>query len=67
MVTSLGLAALVMLARAVPNINLLEFAFPLRIMLALTASIYFLTAGTPFLERMFEALLEQTRLLFTGV
>lgn len=60
-------AVLVMLARAVPNINLLEFAFPLRILLALTASLYFLTSGTPFLERMFEALLDQTRLLFTGV
>jgi len=60
-------AVLVMLARAVPNINLLEFAFPVRILLALTASLYFLTSGTPFLEAMFESLLEQARLLFTEV
>jgi len=57
-------AVLVMLARAVPNINLLEFTFGLRILLALLASIYFLTAGAPFLQRVFEHILENTRQLF---
>jgi flagellar biosynthetic protein FliR len=57
-------AVLVMLARAVPNINLLEFGFGLRILLALTASVYFLTSGTPFLERMFDTLLAAIGRLF---
>lgn len=59
-------ATLVVLARAVPHINLLEFSFGLRIVLALLASAYFLTEGTPFLARMFESLLQQGRGLFVG-
>lgn len=59
-------ATLVVLARAVPHINLLEFSFGLRIVLALLASAYFLTEGTPFLVRMFEDLLQQARGLFVG-
>ena len=60
-------ATLVVLARAVPHINLLEFSFGLRIMLALLASAYFLAEGTPFLASMFESLLGQARQLFVGV
>ena len=57
-------AVLVMLARAVQNINLMEFSFGLRILLALLASIYFLTAGVPFLELIFETFAEHARNLF---
>ncbi len=60
-------AVLVMLARAVQNINLLEFTFGLRILLALLSSVYFLTEGTPFLEHMFGDLIGKTRMLFEGV
>jgi flagellar biosynthetic protein FliR len=59
-------ATLVVLARAVPTINLLEFTFGVRIMLALLASAYFLTEGVPFLARMFANLLGQARMLFVG-
>lgn len=59
-------AVLVMLARAVQNINLMEFSFGLRILLALLASAYFLTTGTPFLESMFEDLAVRAGTLFAG-
>jgi flagellar biosynthetic protein FliR len=59
-------ATLVVLARAVPTINLLEFTFGLRILLALLASAYFLVEGAPFLARMFANLLGQARQLFVG-
>ena len=48
---------LVVLARAVQNINLMEFSFGLRILLAFVASIYFLVEGAPFLEHVFEIVL----------
>lgn len=60
-------ASLVMLARAIPNINLLEFAFGVRILLSLLAASYFLTAGVPMLEGWFEYVLEKARLLFAGM
>jgi len=66
-VMTLLTAVLIMLARAVPNINLLEFSFGVRILLALLASVWFLTAGTPFLESMFETILERARFLFAPV
>ena len=51
-------ATLVILARAVSNINLLEFSFGLRIMLALLSSAFFLTEGAPFLQSAFDNLME---------
>jgi flagellar biosynthesis protein FliR len=55
---------LVLVARAVPNINLMEFAFAARVLLALLASAWFLVDGAPFLCRCFESLLDSTRSMF---
>ncbi len=57
---------LVVLSRAVQNINLMEFSFGMRILLALVASIYFLEEGSPFLERVFVEIFTGARLLFAG-
>ncbi len=57
-------AALVMLSRAVPNINLLEFSFGARILLALLAAIWFLAEGQEFLVGAFETLLGRAAVLF---
>ncbi len=57
---------LVVLARAVQNINLMEFSFGLRILLAFIAAIYFLVEGAPFLERVIEAVILDTRDMFDG-
>lgn len=57
-------AVLVMLARAVPHINLLEFSFGLRILIALLAAIWFLVDGLPFLDEAFRFLLEGTAAVF---
>lgn len=56
--------ALVLLGRAVPAINLMEFGFALRVLLALLASAWFLTAGAPFLAAAFGSLLEGARGMF---
>ena len=48
---------LVILGRAVPAINLMEFGFGIRIVLALLASAWFLAEGTPFLARSMQHLL----------
>ena len=63
----LSTAALVMLSRAVPNINLMEFSYGARILLAVLSSAYFLAEGTPFLTGMFETLLERAKGLFVDV
>lgn len=47
-------AVMVMLARAVPTLNLLEFAFGVRILLALLAAVWFLEGGRPLLTQMFD-------------
>jgi flagellar biosynthetic protein FliR len=60
-------AALVMLSRAVPNINLLEFSFGARILLALSASIWFLAEGQEFLVAAFEGMLGRAAALFAPV
>jgi flagellar biosynthetic protein FliR len=57
---------LVLLGRAVPHINLMEFGFTARVLVGLIAASYFLTNGTPFLERSFEAILETARAMFPG-
>lgn len=55
---------LVLLGRAVPAINLMEFGFALRVLLALFATSMFLVEGTPFLIQSFRALLDGAREMF---
>ena len=55
---------LVLLGRAVPAINLMEFGFALRVLLALFAVAMFLGEGTPFLIQSFRALLDGAREMF---
>ena len=55
---------LVLLGRAVPAINLMEFAFALRILIALGALTLFLGEGAPFLIQTFEAILAEARAMF---
>lgn len=55
---------LVLLGRAVPAINLMEFSFAARILLALLASAWFLAEGNPFLVRSFGSLLDSAAALF---
>lgn len=65
-VMSLLTAALVILARAVPNLNLMEFSWGLRILLAIVASCWFLSEGRTFLISMFEDVLSKGQVLFRG-
>jgi hypothetical protein len=51
---------MVLLGRAVPNINLMEFGFALRVLLAIGAMAYFLGEGTPFLLQTFRSVLERS-------
>lgn len=55
---------LVLLGRAVPAINLMEFGFALRVLLALFAMTVFLVEGTPFLIQSFRALIDAAREMF---
>jgi flagellar biosynthesis protein FliR len=55
---------LVLLGRAVPAINLMEFGFALRVLLALFAVSVFLVEGAPFLVQSFRALLDGAREMF---
>jgi flagellar biosynthetic protein FliR len=55
---------LVLLGRAVPHINLMEFSFAARVLLALLAAAFFLTEGAPFLLRSFAGLLGGARAMF---
>lgn len=57
-------AVLVMLARAVQNINLMEFSFGLRILVAIFAAIYFLAEGMPFLIAFAGEVVERATNLF---
>ncbi|MEM7205921.1 MAG: flagellar biosynthetic protein FliR [Planctomycetota bacterium] len=65
-VMTLLTAGLVVMARAVQHINLMEFSFGLRILLALLSSLYFLVEGAPFLEHVFRVLMTDLALLFAG-
>lgn len=56
--------AMVLLGRAVPAINLMEFGFALRVLLALGATAYFLVEGAPFLIHVFESVLDGARDMF---
>ncbi len=55
---------MVLLGRAVPAINLMEFGFALRVLLALFVMSIFLVEGTPFLIQSFRALLDGAREMF---
>jgi len=57
-------AGMVLLGRAVPAINLMEFGFALRVLLALGALALFLVEGTPFLLQTFRALLDGAAAMF---
>jgi flagellar biosynthesis protein FliR len=59
-------AGLVLLGRAVPAINLMEFAFALRIMIALTGLSLFITEGGPFLIKVFAGILNRAAEMFAG-
>ncbi len=57
---------MVLLGRAVPAINLMEFGFALRVLVALGVTAFFLVEGTPFLLQIFATLLDGTREMFPG-
>ncbi len=59
-------AMLVLLGRAIPNINLLEFAFGARILLGIFAASYFIGEGAPFLRLIAARILSGARVLFVG-
>ena len=55
---------LVLLGRAVPAINLMEFAFALRIILALGGLTIFIVEGAPFLIQTFRNILDTAAAMF---
>jgi flagellar biosynthesis protein FliR len=57
-------AGMVLLGRAVPNINLQEFGFALRVLVALGALMLFLGEGTPFLLDAFRSVLDGAAAMF---
>lgn len=59
-------AGLVLLGRAVPAINLMEFAFALRILIALSGLALFLVEGAPFLVQTFTGILDRAAEMFGG-
>lgn len=54
----------VLLGRAVPHVNLMEFGFTARVLVALAAATWFLSAGTPFLLRSFASMFDGIRAMF---
>lgn len=56
--------AMVLLGRAVPAINLMEFGFALRVLAALAVSAYFFAQSAPFLASVFASFLDGTRAAF---
>ena len=63
MLMSIGM---VLLGRAVPAINLMEFGFALRVIAAMAVTAFFLVESAPFLLNVFRAFLDQSRALFGG-
>lgn len=61
MLMSIGM---VLLGRAVPAINLMEFGFALRVLAALGVTAFFLVESAPFLIGVFHSFLDQTRSMF---
>jgi flagellar biosynthesis protein FliR len=57
-------SGLVLLGRAVPAINLMEFAFSLRIIISLSGLALFITEGAPFLIQTFASILERAAAMF---
>lgn len=57
---------MVLLGRAVPSINLMEFGFALRVLVALGVLTLFLGEGTPFLIRTFHGILDGAAAMFPG-
>jgi flagellar biosynthetic protein FliR len=57
-------AGMVLLSRAVPAINLMEFGFALKVLIGLSALTWFLVAGAPFLVQVFGGLLDGARGMF---
>lgn len=61
MLLSVGM---VLLGRAVPAINLMEFGFALKVLLGLSALTWFLVSSAPFLLQTFTGLLDGARAMF---
>jgi flagellar biosynthesis protein FliR len=57
---------MVLLGRAVPAINLMEFGFALRVVVALGLMVLFLAEGSPFLVEAFRGILAAAGGLFGG-
>lgn len=57
-------AGMVLLGRAVPAINLMEFGFAVRVLIALGAMAYFLSEGAPFLVNTFRAITDGASAMF---
>ena len=55
---------MVLLGRAVPQINLMEFSYAARVLVALFAAAWFLSDGTPFLLGAFHDFLDGARAMF---
>lgn len=55
---------MVLLGRAVPAINLMEFGFALRVLVALAVTAFFIVEGTPFLLQVFHSFFDITRDMF---
>lgn len=57
---------MVLLGRAVPSINLQEFGFALRVLVALLLLAFFLVEGAPFLVHCFRAILDGSDAMFAS-
>ena len=62
----LSTVGLVLLGRAVPSVNLMDFSFGARVLLALLAAAWFLGEGTPYLLRVFAEIVEGAAAMFPG-
>lgn len=63
MLSSVGL---VLLGRAVPSVNLMDFSFGARVLLALLSAAWFLGEGTPFLLEVFGRIIDGAAAMFGG-
>jgi flagellar biosynthetic protein FliR len=57
---------MVLLGRAVPSINLMEFGFAARVLVALGVLTLFVGEGTPFLVQAFRGILDVAAAMFPG-
>ncbi len=58
--------AMVVLGRAVPSINLMEFGFALRVVVALATMAFFVVEGAPFLIHCFRGILDRSAEMFAS-